>query len=150
MSLDTIIAQLQKTRPFDALPRDALQLIAFSTEERKLAAGEVLFEEGETADAGYFVVAGTITLTTKREGAPRTRTVQPGALIGELALLTEVARPTTATATGKARVLRISRKVFQRVMSEFPNEAAKLRAKLAQRTRSLAKELAALKVRALS
>jgi CRP-like cAMP-binding protein len=150
MSLDVTIAQLQKTRPFNGLPRDALQLVAFSAEERKVGAGEVLFEQGDTADAGYFVLSGAITLTTLGEGAARTRVVRSGAVIGEAALLTEVTRQATAAVTQNARVLRITRQVFQRVLGEFPDEAAKLRAKLALRTRNLAKELEALRIRALS
>ena len=43
MSLDATIVQLARTRPFDEMPRDALQLVAFSAETRKLAAGEELF-----------------------------------------------------------------------------------------------------------
>jgi CRP-like cAMP-binding protein len=150
MSLDVLIAQLQKTPPFDALPRDALQLVAFSAEERKLASGEVLFEQGEAADAGYFILSGSITLSISGQGAPRARVARAGALIGEAALLTSMERAARATATEKTGLLRIPRQVFQRVLAEFPNDAAKLRAKLAQRTRTLVKDLDALRLRALS
>jgi len=149
MSLDATIAQLARTRPFDALPRDALQLVAFSAEERKLAAGDVLFEQGDAADCGYFVLSGAITQTIRGEGEPRTHIARAGAVIGEAALLAEITRPATALATQNARVLRITRHVFQRVLGEFPQEASKLRVKMAGRTRALAKELEALRARAL-
>ncbi len=149
MSLDATIAQLSKTRPFDALPRDALQLVAFSAEERNLAVGDVLFEQGDAADAGYFVLSGAITLTVRGEGKERTHIARAGSVIGEAALLTELKRPASARATVKAKVLRITRSVFQRVLGVFPEEAAKLQARMAGRARTLIKELEALRVRAL-
>ena len=150
MSLDATIAHLSKTRPFDALPRDALQLVAFSADERKLTAGDILFHQGDAADAGYFVLSGAINLTTRGEGEPRSHVARAGAVIGEAALLAEVIRPATALATQNARVLRITRQVFQRVLGEFPETAGKLRARMAARTRALAKELDALRVRSLA
>jgi CRP-like cAMP-binding protein len=140
MSLDRTIAQLSRTRPFDALPRAALQLVAFSAEERKLAAGEMLFEQGDVADAGYFVLSGAITLSARGEGKERTHVARADALIGEAALLTELKRSASARVTENARVLRITRSVFQRVLGEFPIEAAVLRARIAARTKALAKE----------
>ena len=62
MTLDDEVARLGRTRPFDLLPREAVQLIAFSCEKRRLRAGEALFFAGETADSGYFVHSGAITL----------------------------------------------------------------------------------------
>ena len=150
MSLDATIAQLSKTRPFDALPRDALQLVAFSAEERKLAAGDVLFEQGEAADAGYFVLSGAISLTARGETKERTHVAHAGTVIGEAALLTELERPASAHAMENARVLRITRSVFQRVLGEFPNEAAKLRTRMAGRAKTLVMELEALRVRSLA
>ena len=44
MTLEEDIGRLSRTRPFNLLPRDAVQLIAFSAEKRKLAANESLFE----------------------------------------------------------------------------------------------------------
>src|SRR6202011_2253876 len=62
VTLDDEVVRLARTRPFDLLPREAVQLIAFSCEKRRLRAGEALFFPGETADSGYFVHSGAITL----------------------------------------------------------------------------------------
>jgi CRP-like cAMP-binding protein len=148
MSLDATIAQLSRTRPFDELPRDALQLVAFSAETLKLAAGDALFQQGDAADCAYFVLSGVIGQSVA--GANRAHSARAGALIGESALLTEVARPASARASQAATLLRISRPVFQRVLAEFPSEAAKMRARLARKTRALAMQLDALRERALA
>jgi CRP-like cAMP-binding protein len=133
MSLDGDVRRLGCTRPFDLLPREALQLIAFSCDKTALKVGEVLFTHGEPADAAYFILSGAITLASG--GAERR--VESGALIGELALMTNLLRRANARAAEDVVALRIPREVFRRVLSEFPQAAAKIRAAGAARTREL-------------
>jgi CRP-like cAMP-binding protein len=122
MALEGDVRRLAGTRPLDALPREAVQLLAFSCEKRTLRAGESLFSEGDPADGAFFVLEGEIAL--KRSGAERS--VRPGVLIGVAALLTETVRPSDAAARGDAVVLRIPRETFKRVLAEFPESAAKV------------------------
>ena len=149
MALADDIERLARTRPFNLLPREAIQLVAFSAEKRMLAANEVLFEEGEPSDCGYFVLSGSIMLTATSHSGPRTRIAREGALIGENAMIAEVHRPAGARARENSLVLRISRPVFHRVLSEFPKEAARIRAELQARTRRIARELDDLRTRAI-
>jgi len=149
MTLDQDARLLSRTRPFDLLPRDAAQLVAFSCEKRKIAAGEALFEEGELADSAYFVLSGAIALSIRGEARARSHIVGKGALIGEMALLAEAPRRASARAEQDAVLLRIPRTIFRKVLGEFPREAAALHAKLAARTREMVNELEALRVRAI-
>ena len=50
-----------------------------------------------------------------------------GTLIGELALLTETARPVTATAREPSTVLRIPRTLFLKMLEGYPDAARELR-----------------------
>ena len=120
MTLDDDVARLGRTRPFDLLPREALQLIAFSCEKRRLRAGEALFFPGETADSGYFVHSGAITLLEDGAEPKSERRVGAGALIGETALYAPTARRVSARAAEDAVVMRIPRETFRRVLKEFP------------------------------
>ena len=148
MTLDDDVARLGRTRPFDLLPREALQLIAFSCEKRRLRAGEALFFPGEAADSGYFVHSGAITLL--EDGAEEgERRIGPGALIGETALYAATARRVSARAAEEAVVMRIPRETFRRVLKEFPAGAEKIRAALATRTRVLVDGLEATRVQSL-
>jgi CRP-like cAMP-binding protein len=149
MTLDDDISRLSRTRPFNLLPRDALQLIAFSAEKRRLAANENLFEEGDAADSGYFVLSGSLTLTRKGRKGELTRTAGVGALVGENAMLVEVARSSSARARESSVVLRITRPIFQRVLREFPKDAARIRTTLAARTRNITAALEELRARAI-
>jgi CBS domain-containing protein len=149
VTLDDDVARLGRTRPFDLLPREALQLIAFSCEKRRLRAGEALFFLGEAADSGYFVHAGAILLVEDRAGQKGERRVGAGALIGESALYAPTARLVSAHAAEEAVVIRIPRETFARVLKEFPAGARKIRAALAARTRLLVDGLDATRINSL-
>ena len=146
MSLEDNIHRLSRIPPFDLLPRDALQLIAFAAERRSLAADERLFEEGEPADSGFVVLSGAVLLTAGGEGSERSRVAGPGALIGERAMIAEVFRPSSARATESTTVLRIPRQIFHRVLAEFPKDAGRIRAHLAARTRKMSQQLERVRV----
>jgi CRP-like cAMP-binding protein len=143
MSLEGDVRRMARTRPFDLLPREALQLIAFSCSKKALKAGETLFEEGEPADAAYFVLSGAFDLVAR--GIERR--VGSDALIGETALLAEVPRRAGARAVEDAVALRIPGEVFRRVLSEFPRAAAKMRAAAAARTREFLERLEEVRAR---
>ena len=119
MSLETDVRRMAGTRPFDMLPREAVQLIAFSCDKRALKAGETLFSAGDPADCAYFVLMGGLTLSVDEAE----RRVEHGALIGETALMADVRRRATAKANEDCEVLRVPGVVFRRVLSEFPRAA---------------------------
>ena len=144
MSLENDVRRLAKTRPFSFLPREALQLLAFSCPKRVGKAGETLFLEGEPAGGAFFVLSGELLLTARGEE----KRVGPGALIGENALTIEVDRSAEAKFASDATLLVVSREVFARVLSEFPEGAVKMRAAAAARTRQLIKGLDAVRARA--
>lgn len=143
------MARLARTRPFSLLPREALQLLAFSSERKRLKAGNSLFEAAERADAGYFVLSGAIVLSAADGESERSRRVEAGALIGEMALMAEVARPFAARAAVNAVVLKAPREVFRRVLLEFPAAAVKIRQAYAARIRKLTADLDASRLRSL-
>ena len=70
MTLDNDVARLARTRPFSLLPREAVQLVAFSCRKRRLKAGDVLFHADEPGDEGYFLHSGAV-LLAKRAAAGR-------------------------------------------------------------------------------
>jgi CRP-like cAMP-binding protein len=147
VTLDDEVVRLGRTRPFDLLPREAVQLIAFSCEKRRLRAGEALFFPGEAADSGYFVHSGAITLLEDGAKPEAERRVGPGALIGESALYASTTRRVSARAAEDAVVIRIPRETFRRVLTEFPASAEKIRVALAARTRLLVDGLEATRIR---
>jgi CRP-like cAMP-binding protein len=143
MSLENDVRNLGRTRPFDLLPRDALQLIAFSCARKTLRAGETLFSEGDRADAAYFVVSGAIALAA--HGVERR--AEAGALIGATALIANLPRRASARAAEESVALRIPAEAFRRVLAEFPQAAAKIRVAVAARARDFLDRLEDVRAR---
>ena len=146
MTLESDVRRLAGARPLDALPREALQLLAFSCEKRALRAGEKLFSRGEAAEGAFFVLHGEIAL--RKDEAERR--AGPGALLGETALLAETVRPADAAAECDSVVLSIPRETFRRVLTEFPESAAKIQRVAEARAKSLLSRLEVVRRRGFS
>jgi CRP-like cAMP-binding protein len=144
VSLDSDVRQMSLTRPFNLLPREALQLLAFSCERRQLKAGQTLFVAGEPADCAFFLLTGEIAMSAAGEE----RLVTPGALIGETALAAEVLRGAGAQASADSTLLRIPCETFRRVLGEFPEAAVKVHADASKRTRRFLNQLETIRARA--
>jgi CRP-like cAMP-binding protein len=125
MSIEDDIAFLERVPTLGLLGRDALRILAIGAESRYLQDGNVLFTQGEPADAGYVVQEGLLSLAPVRNA--EALTVGPGTLLGELALLTETQRPVTATALEPSTVIRIPRTLFLKMLEGYPEAAVRLR-----------------------
>jgi CRP-like cAMP-binding protein len=134
MALHDYVQQLKQIELFQALSPEALRLIAFSAEARILHMSDILFQEGEPAEGGFVVLSGGLTLTRAKSPDSVLQHIGPGALIGEMALITATKRPATATAAEVTGVLRISRVLFHRVLQEFPECASRIHSAIAART----------------
>ena len=149
MTLDDDVARLARTRPFSLLPREAVQLVAFSSVKRRLKPGDILFHAGESGEEGYFLHSGAVVLSKRGGAASGEKRVTAGALIGENALYAPVVRPFDARVAEDAVVIPVTRETFRRVLAEFPAAAEKLRAELSARNRRLVDGLDAARVRSL-
>jgi CRP-like cAMP-binding protein len=142
MTIEDDIAFLERVPSFSILGRDALRILAIGAESRYVHGGEVLFTVGDPADAGYVIQAGSFTLkidNTDASGAEMT--VTRGALLGELALLTETTRPVTAIAAEPSTVIRVPRSLFLKMLEGFPDAARRLRDHIAARTNQATKDM---------
>jgi CRP-like cAMP-binding protein len=143
MTIEDDIAILARVPTFAKLGFSALQIVAIGSESKLLAEGETLFRAGETTDAGYVIQEGSLKLTTDdpRRPDPTSVAFGPGALIGELALITETVCSATAIAAEPTVVMRISRSLFRKVLEGFPDAARLMRDRFAERTRPVSDEL---------
>ncbi|MDP3257053.1 MAG: cyclic nucleotide-binding domain-containing protein [Bosea sp. (in: a-proteobacteria)] len=144
MALDDDIALLARQPLLGLMERDALRLVAFAAESRILRAGDVLFRVGEPSDGAVLVISGAVALDSREDGQPAQEIVGPGALIGEMALFTAVARPVTAIAREPTQVMRLSRSVMRRVLAESPASAEAVAAAISDRLRGFVEQLSAV------
>jgi CRP-like cAMP-binding protein len=138
MSIEDDVALLERVPTLRLLGRTALRMLAIGSEQRDLAIGEMLFRAGDDADAGFVILRGSF-LIADALGAELI--AGPGALIGELALITAMQRPSSAKAVEYSSVIRIARSLFQRVLESDPAAARRLRDELANRTSQIASEM---------
>jgi CRP-like cAMP-binding protein len=142
MTIEDDIAFLEKVPSFGILGRDALRILAIGAEPRYVHPGEVLFTVGDPADAGYVIQDGSFTLSTDNtDTAGAAVTVTRGALLGELALLTETTRPVTATAAEPSTVIRVPRGLFLKMLEGYPDAARRMRDHIAARTDQAAQDM---------
>jgi CRP-like cAMP-binding protein len=141
MTIEDDIAFFERVPTFGLLGRAALRILAIGAESRYVHSGEVLFRAGDPADSGFVIQEGAFTLTSREDEGGNSVTVGRGTLIGELALLTETARPATATAREPSTVLRIPRSLFLKMLEGYPDAARQLRDLIASRTEQSAREI---------
>ena len=126
MSIEDDIRFFEQVSTLALLGREPLRILAIGAESRYVHGGDVLFRRGESADAAYVVQEGSFRLAPETQ-AEAGVTVGPGALIGEMALLTETTRPVTATALEPSTVIRIPRTLFLKMLEGYPEAAVRLR-----------------------
>lgn len=138
MSIEDDVALLERVPTLRLLGADALRMLAIGSEQRNVARGDALFSAGDDADAGFVVQRGAFRV---EDGAGAETIAGPSALIGELALITAMRRPSTATAIEHSSVIRIARSLFQRVLESDPAAARRLRDEFANRTSQMASDI---------
>ena len=127
MALDDDIRILSDVGLFEGFTQEQLRLLAFGAETTFLQAERKLYLEDDEADSAYIVVSGLIALY-REQGGERIPigTAGPGAMLSELALIADTRRLTSASAAVDSEVIRLSRKMFRRILEEYPDVAAQL------------------------
>ena len=110
----------------------AINIFRNAPDQRTLAAGEVLFQEGDTGDVMYAVVEGSLHLTV---GGRVVDEVQVGQIVGEMALIDESPRSATAAAATDTVVAPVDRKRFVYLVQEHPTFALQVMELMAARLR---------------
>lgn len=148
MTLEQDIALLSTVPLFAELATDHLRLIAFSATRLELPAGRVLFRADSKALSGFIVMTGEIELSEGHgEDHHRLGVYGPGTLLGEMALFIETRRPATATAVGEALVIEIDRTLMRRILTEYPDVAARMHTRIADQLMETVDELGGLEGR---
>ncbi|HEY4192208.1 MAG TPA: cyclic nucleotide-binding domain-containing protein [Mesorhizobium sp.] len=132
MALDDDIRILSAVGLFEGFTQEQLRLLAFGAETTLLAADRKLYREDDEADSAYVVVSGRIVLYREGDGSERLAIghVGPGAIMGELALIADTRRLTSASAEIDSEVLRLSRRMFRRILEEYPDAAVQIQRRI--------------------
>ena len=102
-------------------------MLALGAESMRVSAGREIFGEGAAADCAYIVADGTVALHRADGGDTHVISrLGPGAIMGELALIAETTRLTSASAETDVTLLRLNRALFRRILEEYPDRAVEL------------------------
>ena len=138
MSIEDDVLLLERVPTLRLLGAAALRMLAIGSEQREVARGDALFNAGDDADAGFIVQRGAFRI---EDGDGAEIVAGPGSLIGELALVVAMRRPSTAVAMEHSTVVRVTRSLFQRVLESDPAAARRLRDEFANRTSQIASDI---------
>ena len=126
------------------LPAEAREAVLRAARRRSFARGEVVFHEGDPADALHLVTSGHLTVQVSTAGGDRAtlNVLGPGAHVGELALLPDTHhRSATVTALDAAETLVLSAQAFHQLRLAHPAVNEILVLLLAERVRELSERL---------
>ena len=138
MSIEDDVALLERVPTLRLLGTQALRMLAIGSEQREFGRGDQLFNAGDDADAGFVVQRGSFRID---DGISAEIIAGPASLIGELALVVVMKRPSTAVALDNSTVIRIPRSLFARVLESDPAAARRLRDEFATRTSQIASDI---------
>ena len=137
MSKDALIAPLMRVALFQGLKPLQITEIARNAERIVFRAGETITELGAEGDAAFLIVSGSAVCL----GAADRDAVEPGSLIGEMAMLIEHAYGSRVVAQGNVRALRLTRSALHEQMLADPTLAQHLMTRIVERLNAVADEL---------
>lgn len=132
--MDPKLELIKKVPLFVHCDKRSIEEIGRLAEEVDVPAGKVLMQEGESADAFYMIVDGTVRV--ERTGLAPFE-LGPGAFLGEIALVDHGPRTATATTTTPARLLVLGHHEFDQMLDKHPGFKAQIMESLAKRVRNL-------------
>jgi CRP-like cAMP-binding protein len=145
MALDDDIRILSAVGLFQGFTQEQLRLLAFGAETTLLQADRKLYREDDEADSAYVVVSGRIALYREQNGERiPIGSAGPGAMLSELALIADTKRLTSASAAIDSEVIRLSRKMFRRILEEYPEIAAQLHQRISEDFQAMIRRIEAL------
>jgi MFS family permease len=108
------IAVLRSTPIFEPLPLPMLERLARNVVPLSLPVGSIVIRQGERGDRMFTIVEGTLEVEADGRAV---NTLGPGDFFGEIALIRDVPRTATVTASTDVKVLALDRDEFLRAIT---------------------------------
>ncbi len=134
MSLNEEVEVLRKIPLFSKIEPAKLKLLAFTSERLTFEVGQDLCHQGDMGDSAYLVMEGAADIIVDTPNGPiKVAEAHKNELVGEIAILCDVPRTATVTASSELTALKISKDLFFRLTTEFPQMAVEIMRELAHR-----------------
>lgn len=114
-----------KTSVFPEISAAELAELVSKSEQKQFNKGEVLFQEGDPADALYIILKGSVKVSKRNfAGVNVAQTyLSAGNYVGEMALLSNSTRSATVSAAVRCETLKISKEQFDLLLKNNPKTA---------------------------
>ncbi len=133
MQLDEAAHILGSADFFSICNLEQRRMLAFAGERRALIPNETLFRVGDVTEGAYVLISGELLSSqSDTKDAKSVSITQPGAVIGELALIAKQPRRATVVAVTAADLLLVPRIAFSKLMQQYPEIAQKAAGKIRQ------------------
>ena len=143
MTLETEVQSLRQVPMFRDIDLARLKLLAFTSERINFAKGEKFFSQGDAADAAYVILQGKVDVTLESgNGTIKVAELGQNALVGEMGILSDSPRSATVVSAGSTTALRIDKRVFLELLSQFPQMSIAVMRELVSRLEKMNAQLA--------
>ena len=106
----------------------------------RVEGGQVVFNQGDEADAAYVIVSGRVDVTAGHDGADvRLGELGPGEVFGELGLIDDAPRSATVTTRRDTLLVKFPRPVFELLMDERPRQMVEIARTIVRRASGTAR-----------
>lgn len=111
---------------------NVLDVFRDSHNAREVAAGDSLFRRGEPGDVMYVILEGRVDVTIDDD---LVESLEPGAILGEMALVSDRPRSANATAAIDSRVVPVDKTWFTYLIRQTPTFGLHVMSVMAERLR---------------
>ncbi len=133
MSIEQEVEILRRIPLFANVESAKLKLMCFASERITYKSGQSLFEQGDVGDAAFIIIEGTADVIVTHEAPLVVAQVGKDDIVGEIAILVDIPRTATVTATSDLTTLKITKDLFFRMITDFPEMGVEIMRVLAQR-----------------
>lgn len=134
MSLDQEVEILRQIPLFANIDTAKLKLMCFASQRLTFKSGEALCRQGEPGDAAFVIVEGEAdVLIDTANGPVKVAVLKRNDIVGEIAILCDVPRTATVTAGSELVTLKVTKDLFFRLITDFPEMGVEIMRVLAHR-----------------
>jgi len=141
VSIEQEVEILRKIPLFANIDPAKLKLMCFASERLTFKEGQSLFDQGDSADSAYIIVAGAADVIVTTGKPSVVAKVATNDIVGEIAILCDVPRTATVTATSELIALKITKDLFFRMVTDFPEMGVEIMRVLAHRLENTTADL---------
>lgn len=143
MTLETEVQSLKQVPMFRDIDPARLKLLAFTSERVTFDQGQRFFSQGDGADAAYVILQGKADVAIETaQGELKVAELGQNALVGEMGILSDSPRSATVIAAAPTTALRIDKRVFLELLTQFPQMSIAVMRELASRLEKMNAQLA--------